>query len=151
MNECYCQFKPYLENGEDNPDCSIIPKKYVGNGTFRCPECGEEENHSDVIYKVWIQYIRFDDDSGNDLHIIEPITDKRLLVKEENWWGTMKEILEEYLTQSQDEFVHKHEVGIFDCEILFFDYRCSYEYEEYETIYEMLNEVEVNERDGRRV
>ena len=41
MNECYCKFDPYLENGEDNPDCAIIQMDYMGDGKFKCPECGK--------------------------------------------------------------------------------------------------------------
>jgi hypothetical protein len=121
--ECYCQFDP------DKKAC-IFPMDYVGNGIFKCKKCGLEHNYSEYVYKVRVKILRAHPK-------ILPPFDPRITA-EEKGCDTIKEALEEEFLES--ETFKNHKVGVFDMEVLWRVYRCSYEYNEYDLEFEVLKE-----------
>ena len=117
---------------------------YLGQGKYQCPKCGYIEDMSNDTYKVRLQFKkRLSKLFGPclDVSILKPIFDERLNKKwEKDCVGTIKDALVEDL---EGEFKH-HEEGIFDCEIVYNYYRCSYEYEEYDYNLRILAEAKIN-------
>ena len=120
---------------------------YKGNGIWICPACERKEDLSEIVFNVRLQFIKID--GYTEIHIIEPF-DKRLMIPivEKYPDRLKKDGMEDDLNE---DFRDDHELGIFDCEILYNWYRCSYEYEEYDLEMFIITEKKVvtGEKYGR--
>ena len=105
--ECYCQ----MEKND-----SITAMDYLGNGKYKCPLCGDEEDRHEIIYQMRLEFTI--KDGCIEIAILEPF-DPRLNNKYGDW-DTLKEAIEEEFHES--EFEEKHEVGVFDVDLLFNTY-----------------------------
>ena len=116
-----------------------------GKGNFICPKCGAIEDYSKSFYTFRIQFTK-KKDKGNeylDFQILEPMTPKLKEFIEDTGGhvtkSTEKDMLEEEI--SEGERFKNHVEGIFDIELIWYSYRCSYEYEEYETEFHVIKET----------
>lgn len=136
---------------------------YLGDAKFKCPKCGHIEDMAKDTYKIRLQFKKDKgcadcSEGGKDcgdtkcklamtVKVIEPIFDSRLLTKwEPENTGTIKESLQEDLDEwanenFEDFRLASHPEGIFDVELLYNYYRCSYEYEEYDLTLRIIAEL----------
>jgi len=152
----YCECT--VEYSAEGIDGYQTKMDYVGAGKFKCPNCGFIEDMSSDVYKVRLEFKKTKGceccndgvDCGDEsclpdtlvIDILEPV-DQRLLKKwDEDCDGVIKKALEDDLRENVEEFKY-HELGIFDVELLYNYYRCSYEYEEYDMNLRIIAEKEV--------
>lgn len=139
--DCTCDY------GSDGPRGKPTIMDYIGNGVWKCPKCGTiEDNHKNDVYKIRMKFEKqtYPDKSVELKKILIEPFDPKLLVKLKNSDGSdtktiLKEILEEEIVEG--EHFENHEEGTFIIEILWYSYRCSYEYEEYDTVFEIISEI----------
>jgi hypothetical protein len=139
-HECFCDFG-CDETGKLTG--TYNEKRYDGNGIWKCPRCGAlDKDHQDDMFYVRVQVKKVVEDGQEytEAEIIEPINQK-LTTTPEDCHETWKQLLEEYF--GEYEVFEKYAAGTYDLEILFYDYRTCYEYEEYETVFEIAKETVV--------
>lgn len=110
--DCYCTYNQLVH--------IITTMKYLGNGKWKCPECGTEDDCHDIVYRVRLKFERKElkGTSWIEVSIIEPY-DERLnaIPTPENPNPVTKLIIEE--SMNEDEFGEEHELGVFDCDLLY--------------------------------
>lgn len=157
----YYQF--YMERDDENNKPTEM--EYKGNGIYECPKCHAKEDMSRDTYKVRLLFRKTKGcedcsedgkDCGNTkckpsmmVKLLEPF-DKRLLGKwDTDSTGIIKEALEDDLKEwgSEEGFFNlgRHKEGLFDVELLYNYYRCSYEYEEYDLNLRIIAEEKVHD------
>lgn len=119
-----------------------------GKGNFTCPKCGAIEDYSNSFYKFRIKFEKKKENGWEylDFAILEPMSANLKDCIEDSWGHITKttnlEMLEEEIREG--ERFKNHREGIFDIELIWYSYRCSYEYEEYETEFEVQKETEIS-------
>jgi len=140
---CYCTFEV---NGE-KLEITTGPTKmnHEGNGIFKCPACKTIHDKSKAYFKIRVKiWYPYPDCDNVRATIIEPYN-KRLLENssgDEKITISWKYTLQEEITEC--EHFEKHKLGVFDMEVIFFGYECGgYDCREYETLFDVIKEVEV--------
>ncbi len=123
---CYCKLD-FSEDGKS--EGAITAMKYLGKGKWKCPECSIIEDHSDIIYNVRINV--YEEEGAKVIDVLKPFDARLMLPVQNEHPGRLdKDAMEEDLNDY--DIAKKHEIGTFDCEILWNWYRCSHECEEYD-------------------
>ena len=122
---CCCQIDP------EDESTGIIQMEYVGNGKWKCPKCGGENDCHEIVFMMRLRFMR--PNEKNDyrrIEILEPY-DQRLNEKQDKHGTTLKDLIEEEFRESQ--FKEKHKLGVFDVDLLFYPYSmmtdCGTEYD----------------------
>jgi hypothetical protein len=124
---------------------------YISDGVWQCPECGSQDSeHKDEIYKARVQIKKgeYKGHSYIEATIIPPFN-KKLLSHVEDSQGratkeTEKDCLEEFLNDDCYAAVRGHTEGVFDMEILFYDYATGGDGGEREVVIEICKETPVS-------
>lgn len=126
-----------------------IPKKeYIGDGKFKCPRCGHVMDLSGDTYKLRVRYkeVTEDDESYVDIELLDP-HDARLDApynpNHNKDLTTGEALLNDMVQEADNDLVQKHRLGVFDIEVFWIWYRCSYEYDEWDMDLVVLKETEV--------
>jgi hypothetical protein len=145
---CYCTADQVDGDGAILPDCT--PMDYIGDGVWKCPECGSEDSeHKDDIYKARVQIKPFEYNGKKHLEaiVIEPFNAKLLdFVRDDDGESTgeiEKDCLEEFLNDDCYGAIRGHAEGVFDMEILFYDYATGGDGGEREVVIEICKETPV--------
>jgi hypothetical protein len=147
-HECYCKFYAD-EEGIQNDETTTM--NYVGEGVWRCPVCGNEDSeHKDDIYKARVQIKKgeYKGQSYTEGIIIEPFNIKLLQHTTDTGGNETSELekdcLEEFLNDDCYAAIRGHTGGIFDMEILFYDYATGGDGGEREVVIEVCKETSVS-------
>lgn len=151
-HECYCTFHVEEDVPIDKAKSSGEPTlmDYVGDGVWQCPKCGSQDSeHKDDIFKARVQINKgeYKGHSYTEGIIIEPFNKKLLdFVRDDDGKSTgelEKDCLEEFLNDDCYAAIRGHEEGIFDMEILFYDYATGGDGGEREVVIEVCKETPV--------
>lgn len=147
-HECYCTADTVDGNGAFLPDCTIMD--YIGDGVWKCPECGGlSRDHSEDIYKarVEIKLFEFNGKTYREAIVIPPFNEKLLSHMTDTGGNKTSELkkdcLEEFLNDSCYDTLRGHKEGVFDMEILFYDYATGGDGGEREVVIEVCKETQV--------
>ncbi|MGD6850780.1 MAG: hypothetical protein ACQCN6_01820 [Candidatus Bathyarchaeia archaeon] len=147
-HECYCQVK-YQEKGNKLIG-KTITMDYVGDGVWKCSVCGaEDDEHKDDIFKARVQIKKgeYNGHSYIEATVIPPFNEKLLSNVEDSQGRKTEEIekncLEEFLNTDCYAAVRGHAEGVFDMEILFYDYATGGDGGEREVVIEICKETPV--------
>lgn len=151
-HECYCINKSGDEVDSDGawlPDS--VSMNYIGDGVWKCPECGTEDTkHKDDIFKARVQ-IKKSEYNGkiySEATVIEPFNEKLLQHMTDTGGNETSELekdcLEEFLNDDCYAVIRGHVEGIFDMEILFYDYATGGDGGEREVVIEVCKETLVS-------
>jgi hypothetical protein len=144
---CYCINKSGDEVDGDGaylPDC--VSMNYIGDGIWKCPDCGhEDDEHIDDIFKARVRVYFEEYKSKKYLcaEIIPPFNDKLTNPIDEDTTETGKECLEEFLNDNCYGAIRGHAEGVFDMEVLFYDYATGGDGGEREVVIEVCKETPV--------
>ena len=129
-----------VEYSEDGMTGQETQMDYRGQGVWKCPKCGNVEDLSKSYYRIRVKIEKKKEDKFEwfENKLLEPFDPKLIAEK-------LIEVLQEEIVEG--ERFENHEVGLFDFEIIWYDYRCSYEYEEYETVFDVISEQKVMDHD----
>lgn len=147
-HECYCQVDSNDETGE--LEGQTFTMKYVGEGVWKCPTCGcEDDEHAEDIFKCRVRVYTEEYNGKKYLcaEVIPPFNDKLLTHLTDTGGNETSEIekdcLEEFLSDSCYGAIRGHAEGVFDMEILFYDYATGGDGGEREVVIEICKETPV--------
>ena len=150
---CYCVNESEEGGGVDGdgaflPDC--VSTNYIGNGVWKCPECGAEDSeHKDDIFKARVRVYSeiYKDKKYLCAEVIPPFNDKLLTHLTDTGGNETSELekdcLEEFLNDNCFGAIRGHVEGIFDMEVLFYDYATGGDGGEREVVIEICKETPV--------
>lgn len=150
-HECYCKTGTDEEfDGDGAWLGNSVAMNYIGEGVWKCPECGaEDKEHKEDIFKCRVRVYSEEYKSKKYLcaEIIPPFNDKLLQHIEDTGGNptkeTEKECLEEFLSDNCYGAIRGHEEGVFDMEILFYDYATGGDGGEREVVIEICKETPI--------
>jgi hypothetical protein len=124
--------------------------EYLGNGLFKCPACGDENNLHEIIFNMTIKIERKkyedDDDTYIEATIIDPYDERLNQVTQEGKDGNQMLMLKDDIEDAwrEDGFFDDHELGTFKMDFLYRPY--STYYPECGTEYDLDMEIIIEER-----
>ena len=143
-HECYCKFT--VDETTNKITGGTTTEEYIGDGVWKCPACGyEDSEHKDEIYKARVEVKKVN--GYLEAIVIEPFNEKLLSHMTDTGGNETSELekdcLEEFLNDSCYDPLRGHEEGVFDMEILFYDYATGGDGGEREVVIEVCKETPV--------